>query len=339
MATVTDDQLYPIGDVARRTGLSVSAIRFYADEGVIEPTAHTDAGYRLYDVAAIARLELVRTLRDLGAGLDDIRGVLKDEMSLRELASAHLDVVEGQMRTLKARRAVLHTIVNQNSDARQVSLLHDLVNMSDDARDRLLDDFWTEVTGGLPIHPGYQEHLRRTRPVLPEEPTAEQLQAWIALADMVGDAEFRASVRHFYRQAFATPRSDELTSPQMVARSEEHSAISLEAWKAERAGTTPESPEARELAERLLRSTGLMSAEMTGQSMDEEQWADLRGLLSEPEANPEVTRFVEGFTADFGGVFEPFFALLATINDVPLEELWNTGPSDAWVAAALRAGG
>ncbi|NBE96631.1 MULTISPECIES: MerR family transcriptional regulator, partial [Nonomuraea] len=33
-----DNELYPIGDVARRTGLSVSAIRYYSDAGVIDPT-------------------------------------------------------------------------------------------------------------------------------------------------------------------------------------------------------------------------------------------------------------------------------------------------------------
>jgi len=51
----------------------VSAIRFYADEGVVPPTGLTEGGFRRCDVRAIARLELVRTLRDLGAGLDDIR--------------------------------------------------------------------------------------------------------------------------------------------------------------------------------------------------------------------------------------------------------------------------
>jgi len=51
----------------------VSAIRFHADEGVVPPTGLTEGGFRRCDVRAIARLELVRTLRDLGAGLDDIR--------------------------------------------------------------------------------------------------------------------------------------------------------------------------------------------------------------------------------------------------------------------------
>jgi DNA-binding transcriptional MerR regulator len=114
---VDDNELYPIGDVARRTGLSVSAIRFYADAEVIAPTDVTDAGYRLYDVQAIARLELVRTLRELGAGLEDIRRLLADETTLRDLATAHLALVERQTRRLQARRAVLRTIVTGESHA------------------------------------------------------------------------------------------------------------------------------------------------------------------------------------------------------------------------------
>lgn len=97
--------------MARRTGLS--AVRFYADAGVVESTNHSDAGYRRYDVHAIARLELVRTLRELGAGLDDIRRLLADETPLRDLATTHLALVERQLRQLRARRAVLRTIVNQ----------------------------------------------------------------------------------------------------------------------------------------------------------------------------------------------------------------------------------
>ncbi len=105
------NELYSIGDVARRTGLSVSAVRFYADEGVVSPTGLSEGGFRQYDVHAIARLELVRTLRDLGAGLDDIRRVLTAETTLQELAVTHLRLVEERLRQFRARRAVLRTIV------------------------------------------------------------------------------------------------------------------------------------------------------------------------------------------------------------------------------------
>ena len=77
--TTPEDTLYSIGEVAHRTGLSVSAIRYYADEGLVPPTDSTDSGHRLYDVDAIARLEFVRTLRDLETGLDGALKTLRDE--------------------------------------------------------------------------------------------------------------------------------------------------------------------------------------------------------------------------------------------------------------------
>ncbi|MFE6747749.1 MerR family transcriptional regulator [Kitasatospora purpeofusca] len=63
------DTLFTIGDLARRTGLTVKTIRFYADSGIVPPTDRSPAGYRLYDLDALARLDLVRTLRELGLEL------------------------------------------------------------------------------------------------------------------------------------------------------------------------------------------------------------------------------------------------------------------------------
>ena len=82
-----DDDLYVIGEVARRTGLLVRTIRFYADEGIVPPAAHSRAGYRLFDLDALNRLDLVRTLRDLGLPLATISGVLEQEATLSEVAA------------------------------------------------------------------------------------------------------------------------------------------------------------------------------------------------------------------------------------------------------------
>ncbi|WP_245765577.1 MerR family DNA-binding transcriptional regulator [Nonomuraea jiangxiensis] len=41
------DALLTIGDLARRTGLTVKAIRFYSDRGLVPPTIRSPAGYRL----------------------------------------------------------------------------------------------------------------------------------------------------------------------------------------------------------------------------------------------------------------------------------------------------
>ncbi|MEV4846456.1 MerR family DNA-binding protein [Micromonospora matsumotoense] len=66
----------------------------------------------------MAALELVRTLRGLGTGLDEIRRLLADEMTVRDLATAHLAPIERQTGQLRTRRAVLR----QDSEAGQASL-------------------------------------------------------------------------------------------------------------------------------------------------------------------------------------------------------------------------
>ncbi|MEV5843579.1 MerR family transcriptional regulator [Streptomyces sp. NPDC051985] len=148
-----------------------------ADEGVVPHSNVTEGGFRRYDVQAIARLELVRTLRDLGAGLDGIRRVLAAETTLHELAATHLRLVVERLRQFRARRAVLRTIVRQHTMAERVSLMYKLVSMSDEDRDRLIDGFWNFVTDGLDVHPAYVEQLHGLRPLLSEVPSAEQLEA------------------------------------------------------------------------------------------------------------------------------------------------------------------
>jgi MerR family regulatory protein len=58
---------FSIGELGKLTGLPVKTIRYYSDIGLVPEARRTDAGYRRYDAAGLARLELVRTLRDLGS--------------------------------------------------------------------------------------------------------------------------------------------------------------------------------------------------------------------------------------------------------------------------------
>ncbi|MGS2648616.1 MerR family transcriptional regulator [Streptosporangium sp. LJ11] len=58
-------EFYTIGRLARRTGLPVHTIRFWSDSGVVPPTGRSDGGYRLYDAAAVARIDAGLDLRRL----------------------------------------------------------------------------------------------------------------------------------------------------------------------------------------------------------------------------------------------------------------------------------
>jgi DNA-binding transcriptional MerR regulator len=107
------DTLYSIGELARRTGLTVKTIRFYSDRGIVAPTDRSPAGYRLYSIDAVARLDLVRTLRELGLDLPTIRKVVDRELSLPEVAAAHAEALAVQIRVLRLRRKPRGARVNR----------------------------------------------------------------------------------------------------------------------------------------------------------------------------------------------------------------------------------
>lgn len=251
-----DDRLYAIGEVARRTGLTVSAIRFYSDAGIVAPAGVTGAGHRLYDVHAIARLEFVRTLRELDAGLDDIRQLLAGRMTLTGLATAHLARLDDQARRIRARQAVLRTIVKQHTETEQVILMHELVALSDDDRDRLIDDFWNEISEDLRASPAFVDLLRSHRPNLPDEPATEQLEAWIELANLLQDNDFRRAVREQLRQTCSLDGAEVMMSPEMLGAFGRGGEILQDAQTAQLAGLPSDSPRGREIADRYVTFMG-----------------------------------------------------------------------------------
>lgn len=65
-----------IGAVAQAVGVAATTLRFYEREGILSPSGRTPKGYRLYDAAAVTRLEFIRASQAVGFTLDDIRTLL-----------------------------------------------------------------------------------------------------------------------------------------------------------------------------------------------------------------------------------------------------------------------
>ncbi len=63
----------PIGQTAKETGISVPTIRLYERKGLFEKSLRAANGFRLFDSAAIARLQLIKQLKDRGFTLAEIR--------------------------------------------------------------------------------------------------------------------------------------------------------------------------------------------------------------------------------------------------------------------------
>lgn len=71
--------IYRIGQLARRCGVSQRTIDYYTDLGLLAPCERTPGNYRLYGEDAVERLELIRTLREQGWSLAEIRELLAAE--------------------------------------------------------------------------------------------------------------------------------------------------------------------------------------------------------------------------------------------------------------------
>ncbi|WP_371678591.1 MerR family transcriptional regulator [Streptomyces sp. NBC_01276] len=190
------DTLYSIGELSRRTGLPVKRIRFYSDRGIVPPADRSPAGYRLYGPDALARLDLARTLRELGLGLETVRRVLDREVSLSEVTRAHADALDVQIRTLRLRRALLRAVAGRDRPTPlEMNLVHRLATLSRTERHRLVTDFVDDAFTDLHNNPEFVTLMRSALPELPEEPTPEQVDAWVELAGLFRTAEFRDAIR------------------------------------------------------------------------------------------------------------------------------------------------
>ena len=55
-----------VGEVAKRTGLSVRTLHHYDEIGLLSPSRRTASGHRLYGAGELARLQQIKSLRQLG---------------------------------------------------------------------------------------------------------------------------------------------------------------------------------------------------------------------------------------------------------------------------------
>lgn len=76
MPDISKQTLLTIGEVAGRTGLAVSAIRYYDDQGLVE-ARRTVGGKRMFIRSDIRRLSFILIAQQLGFSLEDIRTQLK----------------------------------------------------------------------------------------------------------------------------------------------------------------------------------------------------------------------------------------------------------------------
>jgi DNA-binding transcriptional MerR regulator len=112
-----------IGELAKRTGFSTKAIRYYELVGLLAQPERTESGYRLYTEKDVERLEFIEKAKRLGFSLEDIRDVLALHQQQQTpcvhvlaLIDQKLKQIDDVLRDLKAFRRELVRLRKESAD-------------------------------------------------------------------------------------------------------------------------------------------------------------------------------------------------------------------------------
>jgi len=114
--------MWKVGQLAKRTGISVRTLHHYDQIGLLTPSHRTESGHRLYDDGDVARLQQIVSLRQLGFALDAIRDLLhRPGTSLVSVLDMHLAHLRGQIELQRKLCMRMEFIDNRLRAAEEVS--------------------------------------------------------------------------------------------------------------------------------------------------------------------------------------------------------------------------
>ncbi|WDT54471.1 TIGR03086 family metal-binding protein [Streptomyces sp. G7(2002)] len=354
--------LLTIGELARLTGVPVKTIRSWSDQDLLPPAARTPAGYRLYGPDAPARLEIVRSLRELGIGLTAIRSVLHRELTVAETAEQWADALDAQIRTLRLQSAVLRSVAARGSAAEELPYMTELARLSARERRRIITDFVEDALDGVDA-PAYRSGLLAATPDLPDDPTPEQIGAWIELAALVREPELRAALRRLaeYSARTAPPAGEPDAKSEPYAPEERHAPGASHATTEPRTAAAPD-PAMQEQAAQEQAAQGQAAARVAELMRVRGEAAVAAGIAPDsPAAEPVIAELVAAWLPTQTGTADPptednpaararlleqletaaepvverYWQLLCTVTGRPAPPRWDT--AGAWTTAALRA--
>jgi DNA-binding transcriptional MerR regulator len=111
-------RMLKIGDVSKRSGIGIEALRFYEKSGLLDKPSRTYGGYRVYGKDVLERLAFIKQAQALGFSLDEIRQIVEDARKgqspcdeVREIVRRRMEELDERLRELqKYRRELKQTL-------------------------------------------------------------------------------------------------------------------------------------------------------------------------------------------------------------------------------------
>ena len=153
-----------VKEVSSLTGVSVRTLHHYDAIGLLKPTEVTDAGYRLYDDDALARLQTILLFRELQFPLKEIKGMLDAEFF------DPLAALSDQIRLLELRREHLDRLISHARQIQKTGVMHMDFNAYDTKK---LDAYAAEAKKRWGHTDAWKESQEKAKGKTREDRTAE----------------------------------------------------------------------------------------------------------------------------------------------------------------------
>lgn len=104
--------MYTIGQLAKRFSLSRSTLLYYDSIGLLPPANRSQGNYRLYNEAALERMQQIQTYRAAGLPLDSIRSLLTSSTPATVVLERHLQDLNAEINRLRQQQQVIVKLLN-----------------------------------------------------------------------------------------------------------------------------------------------------------------------------------------------------------------------------------
>ena len=113
-------EMLKIGEVSKRSGIGIEALRFYEKSGLLDKPSRTYSGYRVYSAEVLERLAFIKRAQVLGFSLDEIKQIIADAHTgqspcdeVREIVRQRVDELDERMREMRRYRKELAATLSE----------------------------------------------------------------------------------------------------------------------------------------------------------------------------------------------------------------------------------
>ena len=149
-----------VNEVSKLTGVSIRTLQYYDKIGLLHPAKYTEAGYRLYDEAALETLQQILLFRELEFPLKDIKEIISSPDFDRRKA------LDQQIELLRLKKEHIENLIDL---AREIKL-SGVKKLTFDAFDtKKIDEYAAQAKASWGTTPAYKEFEEKSKRRTKEE--------------------------------------------------------------------------------------------------------------------------------------------------------------------------